>query len=75
MIGIVSDTWAAKTIQRNLSHLSIPCTVVVPKSNATFSDKLEALIFIPKAISHGAQNRARAWGAAFHGAHVSNVFG
>jgi len=63
MIGIVADTWAAKTVQRNLSHLSIPCTVVVPKSNATFSDKLEALIFIPKAISHGAQNRARAWGA------------
>jgi hypothetical protein len=63
MIGIVSDTWAAKTIQRNLSRLGVPCIVVVPKPNVTFSDKLDGIIFIPKAISHGAQNRARAWGS------------
>ena len=63
-IGLVCDAWAAKTIRRKLLKIGITPTVLPPEKNIRIPLNLDVVIYVPKAISHGARDRAREWSAA-----------
>ena len=63
-IGLVCDGWAAKTIRRKLLKIGITPTVLPPEKNIRIPLNLDVVIYVPKAISHGARDRAREWSAA-----------
>ena len=63
-IGVLSDAWAAKTIVRKLDKLELDSVVIQPDKNVRIPAGLALVLYIPKAISHGARDRAREWSAA-----------